>query len=349
MSLNLTAYLNERFQFTYDVDAFASVYSNLATAAWVFQIRPNEGSPVVNLDFRTGGSPQSAAAVVVFLPGTPDVRPAQIVVRCPASLLIAVSAGTYSVDFGFILPGADFERVDGGSIEFKTGVTILPAAGTPGPPTGADDTVLGGANAAPSPFPITLGAAIGAAQASAIEADAAAAGVAASASAATDAKTAAQGFATSAAASASAAGVSVTAAAGSASTATGAATSATGSATAAAGSATAAAASASDAAASATAAADAAAAASGSGSTAAAVVAAGTFMEKLTVTAADTLSAASHTPTATFAVLWVNGQAFFSLGGSPAFSFSGTTFTWHAANAGVHLATTDSVVVLYSR
>ena len=183
----LTAYLNERFQLTLNVANFASVYAALATAAWIFQIRPSAGSPVVTLDFRTGGSAQNPNASISYSPGSPSYygeQPAQIVIVCPASALIGVAAGLYYFDFGFILPGADFERVDGGSITFVAGVTIPPAAGSPAPPTGSDDTVQGGANATPSPVPVTLEAAISAANSSAMAAQVAAAGVASSAAAA---------------------------------------------------------------------------------------------------------------------------------------------------------------------
>src|ERR1700733_7913786 len=117
MSVSLTAYLNERFQFTYNVSNYAGVYTTLAAAAWIFQIRPIAGSPVATLDFRTGGSPQNPAATIVYQAGPP----AEIVVQGPTSLLIGVAAGTYFLDFGFILPGADFERVDGGTIQFVPG------------------------------------------------------------------------------------------------------------------------------------------------------------------------------------------------------------------------------------
>jgi hypothetical protein len=167
MTLSLTAYLNERFQFTYNVSNFASIYSNLAEAVWIFQIRPMAGSPVITLDFRTGGSPQNANATVAFLAGPP----AQVVVRCPASLLIGVATLTYSAELGFTLPGADYERVDGGTIAFLAGVVVPPAAGTPAAPTGADDTVIGGANPTPAAtvtLDATVTAAINAAVAAAI-------------------------------------------------------------------------------------------------------------------------------------------------------------------------------------
>lgn len=198
MALSLTAYLNERFQFTYNVANFAALYANLAAASWIFQIRPAAGSPVVTLDFRTGGSPQNLNATILYR----AAAPAQVIMQCPASALISIAAGAYSLDFGFILPGADFERVDGGSIQFTVGVTVPPAAGTPPPPTGSDDTVLGGANPTPVPIPVTLDAAISAANSSALAAQTALTTALSAQADATASKIAAAASATAAAASA---------------------------------------------------------------------------------------------------------------------------------------------------
>jgi hypothetical protein len=165
--MNLTAYLNERFQFSYGVSNYAVLYSTLASAIWQFQIRPAVGSPIVNLYFMTGGSPQSAAA-------TYDSTNKIVVFQCPSTLIKGLEAGTYYFDFGFTLPGYDFERVDGGTIVFTAGVTTPGVTGSPPAPIGSDDTVTGGADPTPSPVPITLTSAISAANSSALAAAASA-------------------------------------------------------------------------------------------------------------------------------------------------------------------------------
>jgi hypothetical protein len=158
MSLSLSAYLNERFQFTYDVSGYAGLYTALGTATWKFQVRPSVGSPIILLDFRTGGSPQSAAAVVIY-----NATNKLITVQGPTSLLIGVPAGTYVFDFGFTLPGADFERVDGGTVTFQTGTTLAGVPGSPSAPAGSDDTVTYGGGSIPTPVPATIISALSAA------------------------------------------------------------------------------------------------------------------------------------------------------------------------------------------
>lgn len=309
MSLNLTAYLNARFQFSYTIANFAAVYSNLALAKWIFQIRPSAGSPVITLDFRSGGSPQNPTATVDYSAGSGSYygeKPEQIVVRCPASVLIGLAAGTYSLDFGFVLPGADFERVDGGVIEFKAGVTIAGVIGSPPAPTGSDDTVTGGANPTPSPVPITLDAAISAANSSAMAAQEAMAGVATSA-------------ATAAAALASIATLAATATAAAAS-----------------------------ALASQNAAMAAAAQAGTGGMTAGQVIAASIFAEALTVTALNTLSGLSYVQSGPIAILIVRGQSLLLTTSNPKFTIAGTSVGWLPIPAGYPLNPGDDVAIVYS-
>lgn len=138
MSLNLTAYLNQRFQFTYNVAIFAARYAALASADWRFQVRPSSGSPLALLDFRTGGTTLMGSGAIDYRVGPPPF----ILVRCPASLLLTLRSGAYAFDFGFILTNADFERVDGGSLTFLPGVTIATVIGEPTPPVSGKDTVL---------------------------------------------------------------------------------------------------------------------------------------------------------------------------------------------------------------
>lgn len=73
--------------------------------------------------------------------------------------------------------------------------------------------------------------------------------------------------------------------------------------------------------------------------------------EKLTVTALNTLSALSNAPTVTTNIfLIVNGKTENAFGGgSAAFSVSGTTVSWSAANAGYPLETTYDVIAYYER
>jgi hypothetical protein len=69
--------------------------------------------------------------------------------------------------------------------------------------------------------------------------------------------------------------------------------------------------------------------------------------QTIAVTAANTLAAIPTTPQGLFFLLLVNGQAFLPVGASPPFTVSGTTITWSAANAGIALATSDLVQLLY--
>lgn len=67
----------------------------------------------------------------------------------------------------------------------------------------------------------------------------------------------------------------------------------------------------------------------------------------LTVTATNTLSALPVAPSAANRIfLNVNGKTEHTTGGSPAFSVSGTTVTWNAANAGYSLLTTFEVYAI---
>lgn len=137
MALTLTAYLDQRFQWTADVTAVAAIYSgSIGSAVWRLQIRPQPGSPVVTLDFKTGGSPQSSNLTATYNSG-----PHTVVFRAPTSIIALLAAGTYYFDYGFVLPSADFERVDGGTIQFVPGVTLAGVTGSPAAPSGADDTV----------------------------------------------------------------------------------------------------------------------------------------------------------------------------------------------------------------
>lgn len=71
--------------------------------------------------------------------------------------------------------------------------------------------------------------------------------------------------------------------------------------------------------------------------------------EAIAVTATNTLAALSFTPLASSLVLIVNGKTEHCLDSPAPFTFSGTSITWSAANAGYALATTDKVVAVYRR
>lgn len=64
------------------------------------------------------------------------------------------------------------------------------------------------------------------------------------------------------------------------------------------------------------------------------------------VTAPNVLAALPSTCSG-ICILFVNGVALASVGGSPPFTVSGAALTWNAANAGYALATTDSVFAFY--
>ena len=68
------------------------------------------------------------------------------------------------------------------------------------------------------------------------------------------------------------------------------------------------------------------------------------WTETLTVTAPNTLSPITYSWSGVFAIVFVNGQAFFQ----PSFSITGATVTWSPSNSGIALATTDAVSVFYS-
>lgn len=70
--------------------------------------------------------------------------------------------------------------------------------------------------------------------------------------------------------------------------------------------------------------------------------------EALTVTAANTVSNFTYTPTGAKTQLIVNGVVYMPIGASPPFTVSGKVITWSAANAGFALATTDEVKVAYA-
>lgn len=72
------------------------------------------------------------------------------------------------------------------------------------------------------------------------------------------------------------------------------------------------------------------------------------YSEQLTVTAPNTLAHTANAPNGIFTQLIVNAGTYLSVGTSPAFSVSGNTITWSSANAGFSLATTDTVIALYT-
>ena len=153
MSRSLIAYVNQRLQWTDDVTAFAAAFPSLATAHWIPQIRPQAGSPVVTLDFRSGGSPQSPALTATY-----DSGAKRVTFRAPTAIVALLPVGTYAFDFGFVLPLSDFRRVDGGTIDLVAGVTLAGIAGNRAPPDGADDTVTEQSTATTTTGPGSLGA-----------------------------------------------------------------------------------------------------------------------------------------------------------------------------------------------
>lgn len=179
MSLTLTAYLNQRFQFPYDVTTYGFLYTNLSTAIWRLQVRPIAGSPIILLDFKTGGSTQKPGNVAIYYPESNIVS-----FNCPTSSLVGIQPGTYVFDFGFTLPSADFERVDGGVITFIAGQTAAGVQGSPAAPPGSDATVMMGAGSAVAQVPASILIALAAANSSALAAHKSATEAAASAAAA---------------------------------------------------------------------------------------------------------------------------------------------------------------------
>ncbi len=69
--------------------------------------------------------------------------------------------------------------------------------------------------------------------------------------------------------------------------------------------------------------------------------------EVVSITALNTLAALSVAAVAGSAFLYINGKEEDTLGGSPATTFSGTSVTWSAANAGYSITTTDRAVAYY--
>lgn len=70
--------------------------------------------------------------------------------------------------------------------------------------------------------------------------------------------------------------------------------------------------------------------------------------DNLIVSAPNTLSALTKSSNGGLMELVVNGVSVFNFSATPAFSVVGTAVTWSAANAGYSLATTDTVVAVYS-
>lgn len=68
--------------------------------------------------------------------------------------------------------------------------------------------------------------------------------------------------------------------------------------------------------------------------------------EQLTVSSLNTLSHLSFTPASAFSFLVINGQVFFPVGGSPAYSITGQVITWNIGTT-YSIQTTDSVYVVY--
>ena len=76
---------------------------------------------------------------------------------------------------------------------------------------------------------------------------------------------------------------------------------------------------------------------------------ASSFLEELTIVTNNVIPQLSYSyATGGKAVVYVNGQAFFPLGATPAFTINGTTVTWSAANSGVTITPSDTVVVEYA-
>lgn len=110
--LTLTAYNNERFQWSQNLTAWAGFY-DLSLATFRMQIRPDPDNANVLLEFATGGTD----AVIIY-DNTSHIMVATAPVAKVQNLKLS-----YAFDFGFTMPGGEFERIDGGTIEFKQGVT----------------------------------------------------------------------------------------------------------------------------------------------------------------------------------------------------------------------------------
>lgn len=125
--MKLTAYLNQRFQLSYNVSRQAATYPNFASADFICHVRLYQGSTILSLD-------------IIDITYHPETT--LLIMRCASTDLINLVAGEYEIDFGFVLPGSDFELIDGGTITFNDGVTVSGVVGNPAPETGAGDTVM---------------------------------------------------------------------------------------------------------------------------------------------------------------------------------------------------------------
>lgn len=145
MAAPLQATLNERAQITFNVAGFASVYPSLASASWRMQIRPFQGSPTLLFDFAASGT-------ITYIPSPLPM----VIFQAPTSALADIPSGAAAYEYGFVLPGADYEVAGWGEVIFYAGVVEAGVVGTPAAPTGSDDTWYGGANPTPNPVPPTL-------------------------------------------------------------------------------------------------------------------------------------------------------------------------------------------------
>lgn len=68
--------------------------------------------------------------------------------------------------------------------------------------------------------------------------------------------------------------------------------------------------------------------------------------EQLTVNSLNTLSHLSQMPAGAFSFLVINGQVFFPVGGTPAYTLTGQIITWNIGTT-YSIQTTDSVYVVY--
>lgn len=107
MTINLTAWNNQRFQVSFDVSAWGVAY-DLAASAWRFQARRTASSSVADLDIPEVGSAVFVDGIVSF--------------SAPLAAVVDLS-DDYVHDFGFIPPGGEFVRVDGGALTIVRGVT----------------------------------------------------------------------------------------------------------------------------------------------------------------------------------------------------------------------------------
>lgn len=124
---------NERGQISLGVELPARAYPDrIASATWLMQVRRSLGStkqPI--LDSTVGGT-------WTFIGGLAPI----VTFRWPASALVNVPSGRAAYDFGFVLPGADFELAGFGEVEFLAGITRPNFPSSPVVPIGAEDTWL---------------------------------------------------------------------------------------------------------------------------------------------------------------------------------------------------------------